>query len=604
MLKYIAYCRKSTDEKDKQVLSIEAQIAELKEFAKRENLIISEFITEAKTAKIPGREQFGEVLKKIEKGMANAILSWHPDRLARNSIDGGKIIYLLDTGKLLDLKFPSFWFESTPQGKFMLSIAFGQSKYYVDNLSENVKRGNRQKLRNGVWPSKAPYGYLNNSKTRGIDVDEEKSKVVKKAFQLFTDDNISFTAVSQFLFKFGIRREGEKPVKVGQVKNMLANKFYIGILKYAGEYYQGSHKTFISKKLFDDVQKQIEKTERPRQHGHNFAFTGLATCGECGAAITGEQHIKKYKNGNNQTFVYYRCTKKLKLCNQKYLPEPQVEEQLRQIVSDCGLHEGWKPYFDKWITEAETKDKLTTELEEKQIDGQIQEFEIKLNRLLDGYLDQVIEPEIYKQKKNELFDEKLKLEEKKSQISKNGTVWLEPMREFVNCALQAQKIARAKNNCHDLAIMAKKVGSNFFLMNRRLSADLDFAFMALATGGGVASAPPCESAISKMVTPERVEIIKKATKIVEEELKKTKAFQYLAILHGEKVTGVRNGKRDYGFQIEVRCWESTDAVVATPTELSWKILKLLSKRITQEIKGVVSVTYNIAHKPPSTIEAV
>ena len=90
MLKYIAYCRKSTDEKDKQVLSIEAQIAELKEFAKRENLSILEFITEAKTAKVPGREQFELVLKKIEKGEVQGIISWHPDRLARNSIDGGK----------------------------------------------------------------------------------------------------------------------------------------------------------------------------------------------------------------------------------------------------------------------------------------------------------------------------------------------------------------------------------------------------------------------------------------------------------------------------------------------------------------------------------
>jgi len=502
MIKYIAYCRKSTDEKDKQVLSIEAQIAELKEFAKRENLTVSEFITEAKTAKVPRRGQFELVLKKIEKGEANGILSWHPDRLARNSIDGGKIIYLLDTGKLLDLKFPSFWFESTPQGKFMLSIAFGQSKYYVDNLSENVKRGNRQKLRNGVWPSKAPYGYINNPKTRGIDVDEEKSKVVKKSFQLFADGNISFTGISQFMFKFGIRREGDKPVKVGQVKNMLSNRFYLGILKYAGEYYQGSHKTFISKKLFDEVQKQVEKIERPRQKGHNFAFAGLATCGECGAAITAEQHIKKYKNGTGQTFIYYRCTKKLKPCTQKYISESKTEEQLRKIVCDCGLHEDWEPYFEKWITETEEKDKLESETEIKQTDSKIQETEIKLNRLLDGYLDQIIEPEIYKQKKNEMFDEKLKLEEKKSQIEKNGTVWLEPMREFVSCALQAQKIARAKNNCHDLSIMAKKVGSNFFLKDLRLSANLNFAFRALATGGGVASAPPCESSISFLVSRE------------------------------------------------------------------------------------------------------
>lgn len=153
-MKYIAYCRKSTDEKDRQILSIEAQIAELTEFAKREGLEILEFIEEAKTAKIPGREQFEKVLRLIEKGQAQGILSWHPDRLARNSIDGGKIIYLLDTGKLLDLKFPTFWFDNTPQGKFMLNIAFGQSKYYVDNLSENVKRGLRQKLRNGVYPGK------------------------------------------------------------------------------------------------------------------------------------------------------------------------------------------------------------------------------------------------------------------------------------------------------------------------------------------------------------------------------------------------------------------------------------------------------------------
>jgi len=161
MIKYFAYCRKSTDEADRQILSIDGQIAELKEFAKRENLEVVDFFTEAKTAKKPGREKFEQMLKLIEKGEANGILSWHADRLARNSVDGGKIIYLLDTGKLQSLKFPTLWFENTPQGKFMLSIAFGQSKYYIDNLSENVKRGIRQKLRNGVYPSKAPIGYLN-----------------------------------------------------------------------------------------------------------------------------------------------------------------------------------------------------------------------------------------------------------------------------------------------------------------------------------------------------------------------------------------------------------------------------------------------------------
>ena len=119
--------------------------------------------------------------------------------------------------------------------------------------------------------------------------------------------------------------------------------------------------------------------------------------------------------------------------------------------------------------------------------------------MLDGYLDQVIEPGIYKQKKNKLFDEKLKLEEKKSQIAKNGNSWLEPVREFVDCALQAQKIARKKNSCRDLSIMAKKVGSNYFLFDRRLRGELNFPFAALASDAGVACAAPNQSAISKMV---------------------------------------------------------------------------------------------------------
>ena len=106
------------------------------------------------------------------------------------------------------------------------------------------------------------------------------------------------------------------------------------------------------------------------------------------------------------------------------------------------------------------------------------------------------------------------------------------------------------------------------------------------------------------VTPERVALVRKATKIVEDELHKTGAFQYLAILHEEKVTGVRSGKRDFGLQIEVRCWDSEDAVTGTPTNLPYETMLRLGDRITSEVPGVVSVTYSITRKPPSTIEAV
>ncbi len=106
------------------------------------------------------------------------------------------------------------------------------------------------------------------------------------------------------------------------------------------------------------------------------------------------------------------------------------------------------------------------------------------------------------------------------------------------------------------------------------------------------------------VTPERIETVRKATVIVEKLLQYTSAFQYLAILHEDRVTGMRNGKRDFGQQIEVRCWNSHDARNATPTKLPYETLLQLGKEITEQVPGVVSVTYNIATKPPSTIEAI
>jgi len=106
------------------------------------------------------------------------------------------------------------------------------------------------------------------------------------------------------------------------------------------------------------------------------------------------------------------------------------------------------------------------------------------------------------------------------------------------------------------------------------------------------------------VTPDRIETVRKANTIVERLLKNTGAFQYLAILHEDRVTGMRDGKRDFGQQIEVRCWDSVDARTATPTRLSFETLEEISGEIIREIPGVVSVTYNIASKPTSTIEAI
>ncbi|MCJ7442240.1 MAG: hypothetical protein MUO25_11795 [Thermoanaerobaculaceae bacterium] len=116
--------------------------------------------------------------------------------------------------------------------------------------------------------------------------------------------------------------------------------------------------------------------------------------------------------------------------------------------------------------------------------------------------------------------------------------------------------------------------------------------------------PALSARVIGAVTPERIETVRKATAVVERLLKSTGAFQFMAILHEDRVTGMRDGKRDFGQQIEVRCWESVDARVATPTRLPFTVLEQLAQEIIRDVSGVVSVTYNIAPKPPSTMEAV
>src|SRR3989339_2257518 len=313
--KFFLYARKSTDVEDKQVLSIDAQLTELRSFAREQNLEVVEEFIEKQSAKIPGRPIFGQMLKRIERGEVSGIVSWHPDRLARNSVDGGQIVYFLDIGKLASLKFPNVWFGNTPQGKFTLSMAFVQSKYYVDSLSENTKRGFRQKVRMGIFPSQAPVGYLNDSRTKTIVVEKKKSRIVRLAFEKYTKGNMRLEDVSNFLAKSGVTTRTGKRISKTKASFILSNPFYIGLFKYGGEIHEGKHEPIISKKLFDEAQEMLRKRGQPERKPQNEPqpFCGLISCASCGMMITGEYKVKKQKNGNVHEYIYYHCSKKNKV---------------------------------------------------------------------------------------------------------------------------------------------------------------------------------------------------------------------------------------------------------------------------------------------------
>lgn len=339
-MKYFLYARKSSEDEERQVMSIEAQLAELVEFARRENITIVETFVESKSAKQPGRPVFNEMIAKVNASKEPVgLLAWHPDRLARNSVDGGQIIYSIDIGKIVALRFPTFWFEPTPQGLFMLQVAFGQSKYYSDNLSENVKRGIRQKLRRGEWPGKAPFGYVNNLKTHNIEPDLFKARILKRAFEEYAEGKHSLESLRQRLSFWGVVSSSGKPLSLSMMQRILANPVYIGLIRRNGEIYEGGFPSIVANATFENVQKVLKSKAKPRYRkcSRNFPFTGLFSCGECGAAITAQ-----YAKGNGGTYVYYRCTKRLGPCSQSYLRDDKLLEQLKALISKVAIGEDWQ----------------------------------------------------------------------------------------------------------------------------------------------------------------------------------------------------------------------------------------------------------------------
>ena len=386
--KYFLYARKSTEDDDKQIMSIEAQLFELREFARKENLEILQEFQESKSAKKPGREKFGEMMSRIENMDGVGILAWHPDRLARNSIDGGRIIYAVDTTKIVSLRFPTFWFEPTPQGKFMLQVAFGQSKYYSDNLKQNVERGIRQKLRRGEWLTKAPFGYVNNVKTRNIEPDKIKSRLVVRAFKEFATGKHCYESISQFLADHGVVTRNGTPLNKCTVSAMLCNRAYLGFVKHHGEWYDGTFAPILSPNLFEAVQKRLRERAKPRKSKkhHDFPFTGLFRCGECGGMITAQ-----WAKGHGGLYRYYRCTKKKGNCAQKYLREDLLVSQLKARLQSVALCDEWTGKMLKQVEAWEKEQVHSSQTFVQNLRGNQKETQKKLNKPLSSSLSPSVE---------------------------------------------------------------------------------------------------------------------------------------------------------------------------------------------------------------------
>ena len=370
-IKFVGYSRKSTVSEDRQVLSLNDQKKEIEDTERKENLkVVAKFLGDGKgeshTAHRKGRPIFNKVMDLIESGKANGLLVWHANRIARNAWDGGRVITAMDEGKLLEVKTTSGkTYRNTPEDKFFLQFEFNMAKKSSDDNGVAVKRGLKTKLNLGWYPTRAPLGYLNskNFEEKGqnfIYKDEERFETVKRMWQImltgnYTPPQILEIATRDWKFKTRTtKRCVSKPLSRSGIYRIFTNPFYYGYFSYGRpkQLYKGSHEPMVSEKEFDQVQKLLGREGRPRPKEHRFAFTGLMKCGNCGAMITAEEKIKRQKNGNIHTYIYYHCTKrKDKNCPEKMVALSELNGKIDKLVNHLTISDKFRAWAVKYLHE-------------------------------------------------------------------------------------------------------------------------------------------------------------------------------------------------------------------------------------------------------------
>lgn len=344
---YCLYCRKSTESEEKQALSIDSQAKEMLQLAQKENLNVTEILRESHSAKAQGqRPVFNEMLEGIRAGKFNSILTWHPDRLARNAGDLGALVDLMDQHLIQEIRTYGQKFTNNPSEKFLLMILGSQSKLENDNKSVNVKRGMKAKCSLGLWPGMAPTGYVNskNVDQKGqVFLDPVRAPIIKEMFSKVANDGWSGKKIYLWLREVGFTSRNGKPFAFSNVYMALNNHFYYGSYEYpkgSGQWYQGKHQPIISKDIFDAAQQQLHLQHRAKNKNKEFAFTKLMTCGLCGSGITAQEKFKNLKDGGVNKYVYYGCAKTKDVnCKCGYLREEELISQLITLIDQIDIDE-------------------------------------------------------------------------------------------------------------------------------------------------------------------------------------------------------------------------------------------------------------------------
>jgi site-specific DNA recombinase len=457
-LRFFLYSRKSSEDSQRQIASIDDQINSFKKVVESKHLNLLEKFKEERSAKDPGRPIFNDMLDRIEKGEADALLCWDIDRLYRNPVDEGRLRWMLQKGVIRAIRTPNREYHPEDAG-LLMGVEGGRATDYVIRLSKNVKRGLNSKALRGWRPSGGPVGYINVGTEKGsktIENDPTRFDLVRKMWDLFLSGNYSVSKIREIATKeWGLRtlqhrKVGGKPLSMSHVYKIFNDSFYYGYFPWidpeTGEerLQKGNHTPMITEKEYIRAPVLLGRKGKIQPQTREFAFTGLMHCGECNSMITAEEKnqiicsrckhkfayehktacpkcqtdISDMQNPKILKYVYYHCTKKKnRQCTQGSIRIEELEAQFDLILRGLTIDEDYLKLALDYLQEKQ-KDSSG---EEKTVRQSLQSaFDAcqtrlgNLNREFTSPLNSdygLYTPEDFKKQKAELLSERAKIEQ-------------------------------------------------------------------------------------------------------------------------------------------------------------------------------------------------
>ncbi|MBQ2643762.1 recombinase family protein [Candidatus Saccharibacteria bacterium] len=479
---YDLYARKSTEDSDKQVQSLDDQVRIMKKIAEEKGLRIGKVFKESKSAAKPyNREKFDEMVKRIKDGKVNGILCWHLNRLSRNPLENGLIHQLLEDGRIKHIMTDNGDF--TENEDLMFDMMASMNARYSKELSAAVTRGMNSRAEKGVFPGVAPIGYLNKHIGKGenqIIIDEERFWKVRKLWDLGLTGTYTMAELARIagedlhLKTIQRRKTGGKPLSYQGVIDLFRNPFYYGKFKWGGKLYDGAYKPMVTKEEWNKMQGLIDPKHaaRPQKKDIPHLFGGMLKCGSCGYAIVTETKEKKLASGKIGVYHYCRCGNKCKKvkCEQKVrIPESELEEQIRTELQKFTIADD---FFKLAVEALAHEDKMESKKQKERRAIISRQIEVK-NKQMDGlrrarYSGEITDQAWFLKEQQSIQDEIDALQEDFNRVIEASRNWAEVANDVFMFARYAKEDFDSDDLNRKRLVLSRLGGNNLKLVGRNI----------------------------------------------------------------------------------------------------------------------------------------